>query len=105
MSKQVCPICGASILSNDVQHQHSHALCATYFKEGYPLSFTVSVQSHYNEPSRNAMVLAKARQELKQYFPNRKFEIQPGRLILRKDGENSCIMGEAYVATYLVFEI
>lgn len=99
MDQNPCPICNATM--ND---RHEHVIRRVGIHDDGPLAFIISLQSCYDSTSAVARELANARQELKQYFPGKTFEIQPARMMLRKDKENSLVLGEAYVATYVAFE-
>lgn len=95
-----CPICKATMMDH-----HEHVIAWTRLHDDTPLSFVISLQGYYDNTAAHSRVLALARRELKQYFPGNKFEIQPARMMMRKDSENSIILGEAYVATYVAFEV
>ncbi len=98
--KPRCPICRKSI-DND---HFDHILQPAWASVDEPLAFVIDVQRFYDRASSVARWLGIARQELKTYFPGKEFEIQPARLMLTKEGENSVLLGEAHVATYVVFE-
>lgn len=99
MEDNPCPICKKSL--ND---RHEHVLQPCNINNVSPLAFIVSLQMYYDNTSAHARLLGLARQELKEFFPGKEFEIQPVRMMLRKDGANGVVLGEAYVATYAVFE-
>lgn len=99
MTDHTCPICKKSLAD-----RHQHVIQPCNINKDAPLAFTVSLQLYYDNTASHARLLGLARQELKEFFPDKEFEFQPARLMLRKDGENGVLLGEAYVASYAVFE-
>ncbi len=103
---KTCSICSEVFADGRAvaDHEGDHTLRrASYVCE--PLAFVVSTQGCYDSPVQCARVLAYARAELKKHFGNKRFDIQPSRYMLRKDGENSAILGSAHVSQYIVVEI
>lgn len=99
MTSDTCPVCKKSLAD-----RHEHVIQPCDIKEGAPLAFTICLQRHYDNATAHARLLGRARRELKECFPGKEFEILPVRMMLRRDGENSAVLGEAYVATYAVYE-
>lgn len=95
----VCPVCG---LNDNLDHHH---LIKVESNRDRPLALVIDIQHVYDHSGAKAQFLAGARAEMKQYFPDKQFEIQPSRMMLRREGENGVLLGEAHVATYIAFEV
>ena len=100
MTKYECAICKKSTTS---PHRHALEPSNTTWEE--PLAFTIDLQGFYDNAPAIARQMGLARWELRTYFPGRNFEIQPQRMMVRNDGGNCVVLGEAYVACYVVFEV
>ena len=73
--------------------------------ENEPVACVIDAQAFYDRGSSKARLLASVRAELKLWFPDKQFEIQPSRFMLTTYGANSVLLGEAHVATYIAFEV
>lgn len=95
-----CPVCG----NTDKDHSwDSHEIYVTSVPDA-PIAGTIDVQRYYLNPGAVARRLAEARADLKKYFPEKKFEIQPARYMLNRDGQNALLYGMAHVICYIFYE-
>jgi hypothetical protein len=99
-----CTICKRT-LHDRHEHYIQRANSLRGLEEGEPLAFCISFQEIYDRTDSKAVLLALARKELKHYYPDKQFEIQPSRLMLTGYGQNSALLGEAHVVSYVVFEV
>ena len=102
-----CNICGLHIADGRmmVDHQEQHALSrASYRLER--LAFVVSVQSHYDSTRSSARTLACALGELKKHFGEYEFTdpIPARHEIQRADRDKGSMLGESFVATYIIVQ-
>lgn len=99
-----CPTCGSTDVHHNEQDEHFFQVVSSTDREGEPLALLIQCQSFYGSDSSKARYLARARAHMRKYFPTKEFEIQPGRLILRRGYESSVLLGEAHVASYIAYE-
>lgn len=101
-----CRICGTIFESQSKATEHEqreHVLTvASHRKE--PLCFVLNVQMHYDSVGANARAMSRARQELKKLpdCAEYDFDFVPGRLMLTSRGANNVLLGEAFVAEFLI---
>lgn len=89
-----CRICGST---KEDDHQHLFSLC-----EGKPLAIVIYVHDIHSAREK-AQRLAKVRAELKEYFPDKEFEIQPSEFSLQ-NSESVLFPGKISIRTYIGFE-
>lgn len=99
MSK--CPVCGSEDKSHDEHDEHGFFVAS---QPGMPLTLVISMQSCYDNSFFKARALSKARAEIRKYFPGKEFDILPSREMLRKDMENTVIIGEAHTVDFIALE-
>lgn len=96
-----CPVCGSNDERHDQRDEHG------FFVEslpGMPLALLIAMQSFYNDYSAKARALSKVRAEMRKHFPGKEFELLPNRSMLRRDRENTVIIGESYTADFIALE-
>lgn len=102
----VCPTCRRVIESNS-DDEHDHIIESVNISSDEPLAFVIRLQIFCKNTSAVARKLACARSELKEFFPEREFEIQPARMVMMPTLQkaNLPVREELYIATYVAFEI
>jgi hypothetical protein len=96
-----CPICGSTDQSHEAR-DHLFRICSS---DGDPVALVANFQGNYNSPDVIARRMALIWADIKRCFPGKEFAIQPARLMLTKEGENGFLLGEAFVAEYIIYEV
>ena len=102
----ICNTCKRAIESGK-EDDHNHVIQSANIYDDETLSFVISLQRCYDNTAAIARQLARARRELKDFFPEKKFEIQPARMMMVRNrrSEKSPILGESFVAAHVAFEV
>ncbi len=102
-TSRACPICASTEKDHPVG---DHALRRTS-GECEPLSFVIGVQGFYDSDDTKSRCLARARAELKKYFPDHQFEILPSSfMVVQQNGRiQSAVFGRGEVNCYTVNQI
>jgi hypothetical protein len=69
-----------------------------------PVALVISMQGVYNNIVAKARALSRVRAEMRKHFPGKEFELLPIRDMLRKDMENTVIIGESYSTDFIALE-
>ena len=96
-----CPICGSSDESHDERNEHGFFVAS---QPGMPLALVISMQSFYDNVLTKARALSRARAQMREHFPGKEFEMLSSREMLRRDKENTVIIGEAYTVDFIALE-
>ncbi len=96
-----CPICG----STDPNHEARDHLFRVCSRDDEPVALLANFQRNYDSPSVTAVQMAVMWADIKKCYPGKQFNVLPARLMLTKEGANSFLIGEAFVAEYIIYEV